>query len=138
VYLLDTDVISEARKAERANSGVRAFLDKVIADAALVHLSVITLGELRQGVERIRRRGDEPQAELLERWLRRVATDYADAILPFDEEAADLWGRLRAPNPHNSLDKQIAVTALLYDLTVVTRNESHYADTGVAVLNPFT
>jgi toxin FitB len=65
-------------------------------------------------------------------------TNYADAILPFDEEAADLWGRLRVPNPHNPLDKQIAATALLYGLTVVTRNDSHYADTGVPILNPFS
>jgi toxin FitB len=129
VYLIDTDVISEARKAERTNPGVRAFFDKVAADAKPVHLSVITLGELRQGVERIRHRGDEPQAQLLERWLHRVVTNYADAILPFDEEAADLWGRL---------DKQIAATALLYGLTVVTRNDSHYADTGVPILNPFS
>jgi toxin FitB len=138
VYLIDTDVISEARKAERTNPGVRAFFDKVAADAKPVHLSVITLGELRQGVERIRHRGDEPQAQLLERWLHRVVTNYADAILPFDEEAADLWGRLRVPNPHNPLDKQIAATALLYGLTVVTRNDSHYADTGVPILNPFS
>ncbi len=138
MYLLDTDVISEARKAERANPGIRAFFHRVAADAAPVHLSVITLGELRQGVERIRHRGDEPQAQLLERWLRRVVTHYADSILPFDEDAADIWGRLRVPNPHNPLDKQIAATALLYGLAVVTRNDAHYADTGVHILNPFT
>ena len=137
MYLLDTDVISEARKGERANSGVRAFLAKVVAEDTPVHLSVVTLGELRMGVERIRHRGDEPQAKLLERWLQRVVTSYADAILPCDEEAADIWGRIRVPNPHNPLDKQIAAMALIYGLTVVTGNESHYADTGVPVLNPF-
>jgi toxin FitB len=79
-----------------------------------------------------------PQARLLERWLERVVANYADSILSFDEDAADIWGRLRVPNPHNSLDKQIAATALLYGLTVVTRNASHYADTGVPVLNPFS
>jgi toxin FitB len=138
MYLLDTDVISEVRKADRANPGVRAFFQKVIADAAPVHLSVITLGELRQGIERIRHRRDEAQAQLLERWLHRVLANYADAILPFDEEAADIWGRLRVPNPHNPLDKQIAASALLYGLTVVTRNDAHYAHTGVSILNPFT
>ncbi len=138
MYLLDTDVISEARKVDRANPGVRAFFAKVVADAVPVHLSVITLGELRQGVERIRYRGDEPQAQLLERWLGRVLANCSDAILPFDEETADLWGRLRVPNPHNPIDKQIAATALLYGLTVVTRNDSHYADTGAHVLNPFS
>lgn len=138
MYLIDTDVISEARKGERANPGVRAFFARVTAQDEPVHLSVVTLGELRQGVERIRYRGDAPQAEILERWLQRVATDYADAILPFDEEAADIWGRLRVPAAHNPLDKQIAATALIYGLTVVTRNDSHFAHTGVPVLNPFT
>ncbi len=138
MYLIDTDVISEARKGDRANTGVRAFFAKTVAEAAPVHLSVVTLGEVRQGVERIRYRGDEPQAQLLERWLHRVVANYADAILPFDEDTADIWGRLRVPSPHNPLDKQIAATALLYGLTVVTRNDAHYAGTGVPVLNPFS
>jgi hypothetical protein len=70
--------------------------------------------------------------------LHRVVASYSDSILPFDEDAADIWGRLRVPNPHNPLDKQIAATALLYGLTVVTRNDAHYTGTGVPVLNPFT
>jgi len=73
-------------------------------------------------VERLRHRGDVKQADLLERWLRRVAQSYADSILPFDEETAHVWGRLRVPNPEDPLDKQIAATALIHDLTVVTRN----------------
>ena len=64
--------------------------------------------------------------------------DYADAILPFDAEIAQIWGRLRVPHAENPLDKQIAATALMYGLTVVTRNVPHYGPTGVAVLNPFT
>jgi len=74
----------------------------------------------------------------LERWLNRVTSDYADSILPFDEETAHIWGRLRVPHPENPLDKQIAATALIYDLIVVTRNSSHYEPTGVRVMNPFT
>lgn len=72
------------------------------------------------------------------RWLRTVITEYADAILAFDEEIAQVWGRLRVPHAENPLDKQIAATAWIYGLTVVTRNVSHYEPTGVAVLNPFT
>ena len=68
----------------------------------------------------------------------REKAHYADAILPFDEEIAQIWGRLRVPHAENPLDKQIAATALMYSLTVVTRNVSHYEPTGVAVLNPFT
>lgn len=138
MYLVDTDVISEARKGDKANSGVRAFFRNAMRDNAALFLSVITIGELRQGVEAIRHRGDKPQAARLERWLGRVTNDYADAILPFDEETAHIWGRLRVPNPENPLDKQIAATALIYELVVVTRNTAHHEATGVRLMNPFT
>jgi len=137
MYLVDTDVISEARKANKANAGVREFFSKAARENATLHLSVITIGELRQGVEMIRHRGDVPQAARLERWLDRLSKDYGDAILPFDEETAQIWGRLRVPHPENPLDKQIAATALIYDLTLVTRNVAHYERTGVRVINPF-
>jgi toxin FitB len=88
-------------------------------------------------VESVRRRGDEPQARLLERWLNRVTSTFEDDILAFDEDTAQIWGRLRVPNPENPLDKQIAATAIINDLTVVTRNTDHYRPTGVRVLNPF-
>jgi predicted nucleic acid-binding protein len=138
VYLVDTDVISEARKGERANAGVRTFFRSASRDSTPLFLSAITIGELRQGTETIRHRGDKPQAARLERWLDRVTGDYADSILPFDEETAHVWGRLRVPHPENPLDKQIAATALIYDLIVVTRNSGHYEPTGVRVMNPFT
>lgn len=137
MYLVDTDVISEARKGVKANSGVRAFFASAARESTRLYLSVITLGELRLGVERIRYRGDRTQARTLERWLQRVTTTYGDAILPFEEDTADIWGRLRASHPENPLDKQIAATALIYDLIVVTRNTSHYESTGVRFLNPF-
>ena len=69
---------------------------------------------------------------------RPLRRDYADAILPFDEEIAQIWGKLRVPHAENPLDKQIAAPAIMYDLTVVTRNVPHHEPTGVAVLNPFT
>ena len=121
MYLIDTDVISEARKGEKANAGVRAFFRDAVREDAALYLSVITIGELRQGVEAIRHRGDASQAARLERWLDSVSSDFSEAILPFDQEAAHVWGRLRAPNAENPLDKQIAATALIYDLIVVTR-----------------
>jgi predicted nucleic acid-binding protein len=137
VYLIDTDVISEARKGDNANVGVRAFFSRAATENVALFLSAITIGELRQGVESIRHRGDEVQARLLDRWLSRITNDYSDAILPFDHEAAQVWGRLRAPHPENPLDKQIAATALIFDLTVATRNAAHFAPTGVKLLNPF-
>lgn len=138
MYLIDTDVISEVRKEEKANPGVRQFFDDADRDKVPMYLSVITIGELRQGVEIIRHRGDESQAGVLERWLERVVDRFEDAILSFDQETAEIWGRLRVPNRENPLDKQIAATAIINDLTVVTRNTAHYAPTGVRVLNPFT
>lgn len=138
MYLIDTDVISEARKGGRSNPGVRAFLEKSRQDGFDLYLSVVTIGELRQGVERIRHRGDKSQASQLEHWLHRITKEYAARILPIDEETAQLWGRLRVPNPENPLDKQIAATALINDLVVVSRNIAHFLPTGVRVINPFT
>jgi toxin FitB len=137
MYLLDTDVISEIRKGDKANAGVRAFFMDMSRESVDLFLSVVTIGELRQGVERIRYRGDEAQAKILGCWLKEVTTAYADSILPLDEETAHVWGRLRVPNPENPLDKQIAATALIHDLAVVTRNTEHYAPTGARLLNPF-
>lgn len=138
MYLVDTDVISEARKGDKANAGVQSFFRDAARDDAALYLSVITIGELRQGVENIRHRGDKPQATRLERWLNRIMSEYANAILPFDQETAQVWGRLRVSRPENPLDKQIAATALIYDLIVVTRNSAHYDPTGVQIANPFT
>jgi len=138
MYLVDTDVISEARKGDKGNPGVRRFFQDAERNGDPLYLSAVTIGELRQGVESVRHRGDGPQARLLERWLNRVTSTFQDAILAFDEEIAEVWGRLRVPNPENPLDKQIAATALINDLTIVTRNTAHFAPTGVQVLNPFT
>src|SRR5271165_3639387 len=92
VYLVDTDVISELRKGEKANSGVRGFFAAARIEEASLYLSVVTIGELRTGVERLRHRGDTPQAKRLERWLRQVTTAYADAILAIDMDIAQVWG----------------------------------------------
>lgn len=137
MYLIDTDVISESRKGGSANDGVQNFFRQVVRDDIAIYMSVVTIGELRRGIEAIRHRGDQIQAQRLERWLARLTTDYAEAILPFDQDAAQVWGRLRVPNPENPLDKQIAATALMNNLTVVTRNRAHFEATGVRVLNPF-
>lgn len=137
MYLVDTDVISEVRRGENANSGVIAFFRETAKNDDALYLSVITIGELRRGVELIRRRGDSAQAEKLEQWLTRVLREYAERILDFDAETAQVWGRLRVPHPENPLDKQIAATALIHDLTLVTRNARHFEGLGVRVLNPF-
>lgn len=135
MYLLDTNVISEARKGARANSGVLAFRSRIARNEDFLPVHVI--GELRRGAESLKHRGDLPQAAILEGWLERLLEEYADRILTFDAECAHIWGRLTAANHQNGIDKQIAAIATLYDLTVVTRNVDHFADTGVRLLNPF-
>ncbi len=137
MYLIDTNVISEARKSSKADKGVRAFFRQAIADETPMFISVVTVGELRRGVELIRHRGDRPQANQLEQWLETLLVEYRDSILDINQDIAQLWGRLRAPHPGNALDKQIAATALIHDLTVVTRNHEDFSKTGVRLLNPF-
>jgi predicted nucleic acid-binding protein len=137
MYLVDTSVISEARKRATANPGVRAFFRRVLKKRTPVFISVITVGELRRGVELLRHRGDSRQAKRLEKWLETLLIEYQDCILGIDRDIAQLWGRLRVPHPENPLDKQIAAMALIHDLTVVTRNQVDFRKTGVRVLNPF-
>ena len=137
MYLIDTNVISEARKGRQSNRGVRAFFRQVITDEAPVYISAITVGELRRGIEKIRHRQDFEQADKLERWFNNLLEDYGDNILGFDREAAQVWGKLRVPHHENALDKQIAATALIHDLTLVTRNVSDYKGCGARLLNPF-
>lgn len=138
MYLIDTNVISEARKRGRADAGVRAFFAEAAAQGQALYLSVVTVGELRRGVDLIRHRGDLGQSALLAAWLQGVLDGYDDHILSFDAQAALLWGRLRVPDPAHALDKQIAATALVYGLTVVTRNTADFCGTGVRLVNPFS
>lgn len=137
MYLLDTNVISELRKRERANPGVVQFFQQTIEQGEAGYISVITVGELRRGVELIRHRGDVVQADSLEVWLQAILNDYADNILDFGAEESQVWGRLRVPHYENALDKQIAATALTHGLTLVTRNTDDFRGSGVSILNPF-
>jgi toxin FitB len=137
VYLIDTDVISELRKRDKANPGVIAFFKEVASSEAPLYIAAVTIGELRRGIELVRHRGDVKQAQVLERWLGGLLGDFGDSVLAFDADMAQVWGRLRVPHPENPLDKQIAATALIHDLVLVTRNVKHFSATGVRLLNPF-
>jgi toxin FitB len=137
MYLLDTNIISELRKRDRAHPGVTHFFREMAEQESAAYISVITIGELRRGVDMIQHRGDRSQAQLLETWLQMMLDDYAENILDFGQEAAQVWGRLCVPHPENALDKQIAATALVYGLTLVTRNVRDFAAIGVTLLNPF-
>ncbi len=134
MFLLDTNVVSELRKGHRANAGVLAWIAPI--DDAALFLSVVVTGELRQGVERLRLR-DAAQAERLDRWLGALMDDYADRVLPVDLRVADVWGRLNVPNPVSAVDGLLAATAIVHDLTLVTRNVKDVERTGARLHNPF-
>lgn len=137
VYLIDTNVISELRKKSRMNRGVIDFFERISVGNQELYLSAVTIGELRRGVELIRHRGDVEQAIVLENWLEKLLSDYSGKILEFDTLIAQVWGRLRVPNPENPLDKQIAATALVHDLIIVTCNSADFEGTGLKIVNPF-
>lgn len=137
MYLIDTNVISEARKEANSNRGVYDFFRRANKEGEELFISVITLGEIRRGIEKVRYRGDEKQAKMLGKWLHGIRKDFADHVLPLDEDVAEVWGRLRVPNHENAIDKLIAATALIHDLTVVTRNVEDFSGCGVRLLNPF-
>ena len=137
MYLIDTNVISELRKRRSANAGVRQFFHDAARGKRALYLSAITIGELRRGVELIRHRGDLSQANRLETWLKQVVSGYARNILEFTATEAEVWGCLRVPRDEHAIDKQIAATALTYDLTLVTRNIEDFAGSGARLLNPF-
>lgn len=137
MYLIDTNVISELRKGQRCDDGVSRWFRTLVRSREPAFLSVITVGELRRGIELSRYRGDVDQARALEAWLDTILQTYQDCILPFTANCAQVWGRLSVPRNGTVLDLQIAATALVYGLTVVTRNEKDFFNTGVACFNPF-
>jgi hypothetical protein len=134
-YLLDSNIISELRKRERANAGVREWFGGV--DDTELFLSVLTLGELRRGIESIHRR-DPPRALTLNRWFRALTTDYEARILPVDRRVAEEWGRMNARSTLPAIDSLLAATAQVHGLTLVTRNTKDVSRTGVLCLDPFT
>jgi predicted nucleic acid-binding protein len=132
-YLVDTNVVSELRKRGPAPA-VIAWRESVGAED--LYLSALVVGEIRHGIERLRRH-DRKQALGLERWLEGLRQRFDDRILPVTTAVAEAWGRLTAPEPLAPVDGLLAATALVHGLTLVTREAKRLERTGISVLDPW-
>ena len=133
-YLIDTNIISELRKGRRCDANVVAWYD-TIEDEDL-YLSVLILGEIRKGIERLRPQ-DPARSDVLENWLGEVRDAFVGRILPVDDAVAGQWGRMAARNPVSTIDALLAATAKVHNMTLVTRNTAHVVGLGADILNPF-
>ena len=135
MYLLDTNVVSELRKAKKAHPSVRMWAASL--PAASLYLSVISILELEIGIHLVERR-DWKQGLILRAWMAgHVLPTFTGRILAIDTEVAQRGATLHVPNPRPDHDALIAATALVHGMTVVTRNVSHFQPMGVAVVNPW-
>ena len=134
-FLLDTNIISEIRKRNRADANVARWITQT--PVAEIGTSVIVLAEIRRGIE-LKRRTDPEQAASLDRWFAQMRSRLGDRVLPIDETIADTWARLNVPDPLPLIDGLLAATAKVYGLTLVTRNIADISRTGVSLLNPFS
>ena len=134
MYLIDTNIISEVRKGPRCDLRVATWYQQVRDDD--LFLSVLVVGEVRQGIERLRPRNPRG-AQALEQWLEEVRESFGERILPVDEKVAQNWGRFAARGTIPVVDALLAATAEAHGLTLVTRNLQDLARTGVRCLDPF-
>lgn len=131
MYLVDTNVISEARRgAPQALAWLRA------VDPGSVRLSTLTLGEIMRGIA-LKQKSDPRAAGHLAEWLRKIRHDHAERILPVTDPISVEWGRIAAIRPRGDIDGLIAATAIVHDLILVTRNVGDFEDTGASVVNPW-
>lgn len=133
-YLLDTNIVSELRKGRRCDVGVRAWFDTLDEDDA--YLSVLVIGEIERGIERIRKR-DPKSATRLRRWLSALVTRFDDRILPVTLSIARTWGTLSAPTPIPTVDGLLAATAHVHGLVLATRNVTDIHSLDIEWVNPF-
>ncbi|MGF1530510.1 MAG: type II toxin-antitoxin system VapC family toxin [Puniceicoccaceae bacterium] len=134
-FLLDTNVLSELRRGDRCNRGVRDWAGSTRGERH--YISVLSIGEIRKGIELLRRHAPQ-QCPAFENWLERLQSEYAAETLAITDLVSLRWGRLMAERTLPVIDGLLAATALTHHLTVVTRNVDDFADTGVPLINPFT
>ena len=132
-FLLDTNIVSELRKGAKTHAGLLAWFDE--QPARSLFLSVVTVGEIRQGIEQARRT-DPRWAGSLDRWVQGLTQYYEDRLLSIDGTVAEEWGRIRAGRTVPVVDALLAATARVHDLTIVTRNVRDFRGLAVRVLNP--
>jgi toxin FitB len=133
-FLLDTNIISEIRKRDRAHPNVAAWVART--PVREIGTSVVVLAEIRRGIE-LKRRSDPGQADALDGWFAGMRTRLDDRVLPIDEPIAEAWARLSVPDPLPLINGLLAATAKVRGLTLVTRNLADVARTGVQLLDPF-
>ena len=133
-YLLDTNVLSEIRKGEGADAAVRAWWSGT--ENQDLHTSVMVIGEIRRGIEALRPRS-AANAHSLERWLESVIDAFGERLLDVDRGVADVWGSITVKRTLPLVDGLLAATAIVHDLTLVTRNTKDIADCGARLLNPW-
>ena len=135
MFLLDTNVISELRRPERANRNVAAWAGSI--PLASIFLSTISILEIEIGALRLARK-DPAQGAVFRAWIDgQVLSRFEGRILPVDIGVAQRCARLHVPDPRSERDALIAATALVHRLTMVTRNTAHFASAGVALVNPW-
>ncbi len=134
-FLIDTNVLSELRKGLKANVGVQNWFSN--ADSNDLYISVLTLGEIRQGIEQLKRR-DLQASIALDLWLKQIEIASERLILPVTHTIAERWGYINVPDKMPVIDGFLAATALVHDLTLVTRNIRDVERSGVKLLNPFS
>jgi len=134
MYLIDTNVISEVGKGKRCDRQVAEWYRRISDDE--LFLSVLVVGEIRQGIERLRTRNPR-RAQALEKWLEELLESFGDRVLPVDAKVAQNWGRLNARSSFPVIDSLLAATAEAHGLTLVTRNLKDIERSGVRCINPF-
>jgi len=135
MYILDTNVVSELRKAKKADQNVKKWAQPL--PSATLYISVISLLELEIGILLMERR-DKEQGAILRAWMNRhVLPTFSGRILAIDTTVAQRCAALHVPNPRSDRDALIAATALVHGLTVATRNVADFEGIGVDVLNPW-
>jgi predicted nucleic acid-binding protein len=135
MFVLDTNVISEARKSN-CHPGVAAWITAQVTDD--LYISAITVLEIQRGISQTERQGDAPQAAVFARWLDEfVLPTFAGRILPVDDAVARMTGRLKWADAKDFRDSMIAATALVHGAAVATRNVRHFEAAGVQLVNPW-